>query len=344
LDFDPRSEGLSCPYCGTACQVARSEEEIEELDFQGVLDQAEEEQEVEDRLDSKCDACGASTTFEANVTSAECPFCGTNVVLAGRSTKIIKPRSVLPFKVEFNKATAKFRSWVKGRWFAPTKLKQLASVTGGISGVYIPYWTYDCATTSAYRGERGDNCEVREASAAIGRGPRVSRGKTATKIRWNAVRGSVHKTFDDVLVVGSESLPRRFADRLEPWDLENLAPYSDGFLSGFRAESYQIGLKPGFECARKVIDGRIRTAVREEIGGDHQRIHKVTTGYDAITFKHVLLPVWISAYRYQGKVYRFLINGRTGEVQGERPYSWIKIVLAILVGLSALTALIMMIT
>jgi len=69
----------------------------------------------------------------------------------------------------------------------------------------------------------------------------------------------------------------------------------------------------------------IRTDVCRDIGGDHQRIHSLKTEFDKTTFKHILLPIWISSYRYHGKVYRFLVNGRTGEVQGERPMSWIKI-------------------
>jgi hypothetical protein len=40
--------------------------------------------------------------------------------------------------------------------------------------------------------------------------------------------------------------------------------------------------------------------------------------------------VWISAYRFKDRNFQFLVNARTGEVQGERPYSWIKITLAVL--------------
>jgi hypothetical protein len=35
--------------------------------------------------------------------------------------------------------------------------------------------------------------------------------------------------------------------------------------------------------------------------------------------------VWLAAYQYRNKTYRFVVNGRTGQVQGERPWSWIKI-------------------
>ena len=84
----------------------------------------------------------------------------------------------------------------------------------------------------------------------------------------------------------------------------------------------------GFAMAADVMDPQIRQAIRHDIGGDHQRIHSVNTRHDDVTFKHILLPVWLSAYRYRDRVYRFLVNARTGEVQGERPWSWIKIAAA----------------
>ncbi len=69
----------------------------------------------------------------------------------------------------------------------------------------------------------------------------------------------------------------------------------------------------------------IRTDVRADIGGDDQRIHQLNTSYSGITFKHLLLPVWISAYRFNQKVYQVMVNARTGEVQGDRPFSIWKI-------------------
>ena len=82
--------------------------------------------------------------------------------------------------------------------------------------------------------------------------------------------------------------------------------------------------------ARKLIDRAIESDVRSRIGGDKQRVHSIDTKYHAITFKHLLLPVWIMAYKYNDKVYQVLINAGTGEVQGERPYSVWKILFTIL--------------
>jgi hypothetical protein len=86
----------------------------------------------------------------------------------------------------------------------------------------------------------------------------------------------------------------------------------------------------------------IRSTVRSDIGGDEQRITTMNTTYSDITFKHILLPIWISSYRYKGKVYRFLINGQTGEVQGERPYSALKIMLAVLLVIAVIVGIILL--
>jgi hypothetical protein len=150
------------------------------------------------------------------------------------------------------------------------------------------------------------------------------------RTRWSYVSGRVENTFDDILVLASNSLPRKIAQRLEPWDLKNLVPYRDEYLSGFVAESYQVDLPQGFESAKQIMDGVIRQTICRDIGGDHQRIASVETQYENVTFKHTLLPVWISAYRYREQVFRFLVNARTGEVQGERPYSAWKITVLVL--------------
>jgi hypothetical protein len=144
----------------------------------------------------------------------------------------------------------------------------------------------------------------------------------------------VWRNFDDVLVLASRSLPAHHTEALEPWDLKNLEPYKDEYLSGFRAESYRVGLEPGFDRAKEIMAGVIDGDVRRDIGGDEQRVHSIRTQYNDVTFKHILLPIWISAYRWKEKVYRFVVNGRTGEVQGERPWSVVKILLAVLAALA----------
>jgi hypothetical protein len=157
--------------------------------------------------------------------------------------------------------------------------------------------------------------------------------------RWYPASGSVSASFDDVLVCASKSLPHEMIDELEPWDLHELKPYDARYLSGFVTERYKIGLEEGFSISKEKMDGPIREKIRRDIGGDEQQITSVNTTYSEVKFKHLLLPLWISSYRYNDKIYRFVINARTGEVNGDRPWSWIKITLATIAGLAVAGAI-----
>jgi hypothetical protein len=116
---------------------------------------------------------------------------------------------------------------------------------------------------------------------------------------------------------------------LEPWGLEQLKPYDPAFLSGFKAQRYQIDLAEGFDYAKEKIAPTIQGDVRLDIGGDEQRIESLDTNYYNVTFKHLLLPVYAGAYQYNSKLFQIVVNGRTGEIQGDRPYSAWKIALLV---------------
>ena len=329
LVFEPGTTSMKCPYCGAENEIEISEEVIEELDLESYLAKLEAGGETGDgnKLEEvstvACSSCGATVTLDANIVSDECPFCGTKLVVANESTKkMIKPKSVLPFKVKSEEAIAAYRKWIKGLWFAPPKLKVYATQCEQMAGMYLPYWTYDAQTESQYSGMRGDDYTETV----------VINGKTETRVktRWTPVSGHIGMFFDDVLVPASKTLDRKKMDNLEPWDLENLVPYEEKFLSGFRTETYQTGLKEGYEDAKDIMEQSIRAEVRREIGGDHQQITSLTIQFSNTTFKHTLLPIWISAYRFNAKVYRFIVNGRTGKVAGDRPWCWWKIALFVL--------------
>lgn len=331
LIFEPGKDCMVCPHCGTENEIPKSPPgTVQEEDFHAVLASLETSADLQDTLTIKCTSCGAESQFASDVVSNKCPFCGAPIVATTQSKKQIKPKSLLPFKVTKDHASAAFRGWVASLWFAPSALGRTAE-RSNIDGAYIPAWTYDSDTTSQYTGQRGDHYwDTETYTETDSNGNQVTRTRQVQKTRWSYASGQVFNQFDDVLVLASNSLPKKIANRLEPWDLQNLVPYRDEYLSGFVAESYQIDLPEGFEIARGIMDGTIRQLVARDIGGDQQRISSVNTSYDNITFKHTLLPLWISAYRYQQRVYRFLVNARTGEVQGERPYSVVKIVLLIL--------------
>jgi len=156
----------------------------------------------------------------------------------------------------------------------------------------------------------------------------VRRSRMVPKVRWTPVQGKTQRHFDDLLIGATRTLPRKITDWLEPWDLENLVPYTEEYLSGFQSEVYQVALDEGFEHAERVMKQAVRRDVKGSIGGDQQRIQRLHTTHSNTTFKHLLLPLWTAAFTFKGKTYRFVVNGRNGKTRGERPYSVIKIAIA----------------
>jgi hypothetical protein len=300
-------------------------EHILELDFLTYLQQFPDGDGVHETLTVHCTNCGAETGMQPDVTAALCPFCGCGIVATGASKKTIRPQGLLPFKVTRENSAELFRKWVAGLWFAPNALKKQAECAV-IHGVYVPAWTYDANTETDYTGERGeDYWETETYTETDAEGHTVTRERQVQKTRWWPASGHVHNNFDDLLVMATRTLPGKYLDKLQPWDLPALLAYADEYLSGFVAESYQVGLPEGFEIAKGLMQPAINQTICRDIGGDHQRVGTTNTDYRDITFKHLLLPVWISAYQFQAKTYRFLVNARSGEVQGERPWSWVKI-------------------
>ena len=286
LLYAPGAQKLACKYCGAQNDIhtADEQQEVEEIAYEDFISNKINQEEKQTVSTVKCNNCGAATTLKPNLTSDTCAFCASPLVIQGGTTStIIKPKYVLPFKIDDKNAHNIFIKWLNGLWFAPNDLKKYAALNEKLKGIYMPYWTYDSMAKTNYEG-----------------------------------------------VLASKSLPDSVTRPLEPWDLENLTPYKEGYISGFQTECYQTDVKSGFEMAKEVMEDAIKITIRQQIGGDDQRINRMHVVYSNVSFKHILLPVWLSAYGYNNKVFRFIINGRTGEVQGQRPYSVIKIALAII--------------
>lgn len=337
LIFSPGAAKMKCPYCGAKADCPTPKGLVLELDFESQLSSLESEAETTTVTEVNCEACAATNQLEANATSGECAFCGTPFVQQPKSANVILPQAVLPFSITRDKGINIFRTWIKGLWFAPSKLKEYARDIEKLKGLYLPHWTYDANTTTDYMGERGEYYYETE-YYTDNDGNEQSREVQHT--RWYPASGRVWVNFDDILVPASDTLPRKYVDELEPWDLNALIPYTDEYLSGFQSESYTTDLRGGFNIAKDKMAPEINSTIGRNIGGDTYRISSKQSYYENISFKYILLPVWISAYRFKEKTYQFLINARTGELQGERPWSFIKIILIILAVLGIIALII----
>jgi predicted RNA-binding Zn-ribbon protein involved in translation (DUF1610 family) len=335
LRYAPGQTRLVCDHCGHAQDIAATSARtraraLAEHDLsRGLADDLGDAAMAETRTVS-CPSCGALIPFEGAVHATECPFCATPVVVDTGTSRQIKPQAVLPFVLTEDEARRAMIGWMGNLWFAPGTLLDYARKGRRLSGMYVPFWTFDADTVSRYTGQRGENhSETRSVSVRVN-GKTETRQETVTRTTWYPASGRVSRFFDDVLVMGTTSLPERLGNELTPWDLSALEPYNPDFLAGFSAEGYTIPLADALTTARARMDAAIRTDVRRDIGGDAQQIHSLDTTYSDESFRHILLPVWMAAYKYNGRSFRFLVNGQTGEVQGERPWSVWKIGTAIL--------------
>jgi hypothetical protein len=346
MDFDAEHGQLLCAYCGHTSTVPTTQEAIQEhsleMALQEMMDSPHETGYGDDNRSMKCENCGAVNTVDANVISTECAFCGSNKVVPQEEvTQVIKPESLLPFKVDQGKAVVLFRGWLGRGFFRPSPVKKIAKdAEAKLQGVYLPFWTFDAYTSSWWQAEAGHFYYENERYwATDDEGRRVERTRQVQKIRWVPASGSLQLYFDEVLVPATESVERAMIERVYPFDTKTLVPYEPGFLSGWGAEAYTIDLRGGWETGQAIIDQRVRMACANEVPGDTHRNLQVDTAFSNMTYKHVLFPVWIASYRYRGKVYHFLINGQTGEVQGQAPISWIRVALVVIVVIIILSLL-----
>ena len=341
LTFHIGRQAMSCGFCGHVETIAvETDEAVEERDLLAALERAEDLH-AEGGTDQpgdcevRCDSCGGTVLFSGTLSSLSCPYCASPLQREDvhEAKKRLGVDGILPLRVPEKTAQGQIGKWVKGRWFAPNRFLR-EGVDGDIHAVYLPFWTFDALTLNTYRGQRGDHYTV-----TVGSG---KNRRTVVRTRWRPASGRFQRFFDDVVVLAVEGLPKPLLHELEPWPFDELTPFNPQLTAGHYARTYDQGLKAGFSDARVRIEAAVERDVRRRIGGDAQRISHLDTQFDAMTFKHLLLPVWIFAYRYGGKPYRVFVNGATGEVQGERPYSWVKITLTVIAAavLAAVVALV----
>ncbi len=329
LEFDPRLQGLKCEYCGSVEAIEVEYKVAEEHDIFSVPKETGWDTVM---ATVQCESCGATISREKEL-AGECAFCNSPYVKELPATAdIIRPETLIPFRIGDNTAKQIFRKWVGKGFFRPSNLKKLSRLAM-IKGVYTPFWTYDCHANSSWTAQSGYYYYVSETYST----PKGMRTRQVQKVRWTPSAGTRDDMYDDVLIVASKGLDYDLVNKIYPFHLEQLVPYTPEFLSGWLAEEYAIDVKSGWGYAMQKVRASERDKCARVVPGDTHRALSVHTTFSNVTYKHVLLPVWVAAYQYKNKTYHFLVNGQTGEIQGYAPISWLKVgaVVAVITGIAA---------
>jgi predicted RNA-binding Zn-ribbon protein involved in translation (DUF1610 family) len=328
--FDAVASHMVCEHCGATRKVGEAEggRTIVEYDLEQGLARASQRGYGVAVRTIGCKECGSVVSFGESVTARACDFCGSAQVLEqAASRNVLRPESVVPFQIDRGAASQKFAAWIGGLWFRPSDLKRQARVQE-LTGMYVPYWSFDARVHSDWTAQAGYHYYVTETrTTRDAQGNTVTRDERVQKTRWERAWGSRDDVYDDHLICGSRGIPPELAGKLRTFDTGQLRSYDPGFLAGWKAEEYSVELNAAWQQAVAAIEAEQRSRCSRDVPGDTQRFLDVDNRFSGEKFKHVLLPIWIAAYRYHDRPFQFLVNGQTGEITGKAPWSWVKIAL-----------------
>ncbi len=328
--FAPEKQQLECPYCGCTKEVNFSRTSSE-IAFSEMLRQRNDEWGGETHV-FRCNNCGAKEVLDRTDIAKECPFCGTTNVTQVEELSGLRPNGVVPFAIDAKTATGNVVAWAKRKWFAPRAFKQSVKPEK-IKGTYVPAFTFDTDTFTTYTGRLG-----KYHTRTVRRN-----GKTETRreLRYFSISGSISLFFDDVLIQAGKRISQKDINKLSPFHTNESNEYSSVFLHGYSAQSNE---KSGEECweeAREVIFAEIKRAILRRYDYDVVEGLYPSTSYGAVTFKYVLLPLYVGHCNWKTKLYNFFVNGKNGRVTGKTPVSPLRVTLAVLLGLAVVGGIVL---
>lgn len=322
IEFDIKSQSFRCSSCQTPEEIVADNPYVVEHDFAEYKNREQNARDYDGMNTVFCSNCGAEIIFDSNKTATKCPMCSSPNINTQKQISGIAPDGIIPFKIDKQDAQNNFKGWIKRLWFAPNKLKK-AYQEGRLDGIYLPFWTFDAKATAHYSGEGGEEYTTKN-----------SEGKTETHVRWTHVSGIVDNFFNDVQICSTQDEANEIVDSILPYStIDKTLPYSPAYLSGFGAEKYSIKADDAYIKAQDKMHEVLYDMARDDIlskGFDRANVKSLDVHYTNVTYKNVLLPAWLSSFGYAGKKYLYIINGETGKVGGKRPYSAVKIALAII--------------
>ena len=327
--------GLNCIHCGF--YEASKKESVGKgaQQFEFTLETMERATHGwgEARKALECQNCGAEITIPVKAMTATCPFCASRkVVHRDASHEILRPRFLIPFKIEEHVCTKIAREWLGSTWMTPRELRHVAKITNFVP-IYLPFWTFDATATSNWQAEVGHTKKERYYDHSD------RAWKTRTKTVWRWESGQVKVPFDDVLIQGTGYISCLLLGRINQFNLDELVPYEPSFLAGFQAQAYDISLEHAWEESRSEMRESTRRVCNNQASSSKIRNFSMRLDFDEESWRYILLPVYVASYAYSGRIYQALVNGQSGEISGQRPVNWEKVWLVIAVLLSPGVAL-----
>jgi predicted RNA-binding Zn-ribbon protein involved in translation (DUF1610 family) len=327
IAYDVSAGGIACEYCGYIAKVSGTRVGHQAEEFEFTLETVEKSKQGwgSERQVMHCDSCGGELSVAPGSVTSTCPFCGSNQVnVITTSDETLRPRFLVPFKVSPQQTQQITRDWLRKGWFHP---KELAgnSIIKKFLGVYLPFWTFDTNVTADWRAEVGYERKTRHYNASS------KSWETRTTIEWRWEQGGIGFTVDDLLITGSHTnhINHNILNQLYPFHTSDLVAYKPDFLAGWHAQAYETKLTEAWETAKTTIREQAKKDCYADIPTNHVRNFSMIADFADESWRYILLPVYITTYKYDQKSYQMMVNGQTGKVAGQKPVAWWKIWLVI---------------
>ena len=259
-----------------------------------------------------CINCGSQIPYTEFQSAGRCPACGTYLLRDDKVTYPYGADVVLPFKISKHEAEDKLKDEFGKKLFIPgTFLSQ--KTLEKMKGIYVPFWMYDYDSNVDYHAT---GTKVRTWTSG---------DKRYTETSYFDVARKLHVNYEGIPVDASIAMEDGIMDLMEPYDYTALIKHDNKYLSGFEAETYNMTPDEVAPRANEKADKANRGWVREYTSGYDTLINEMFNSNNRQTgTKFALMPVWMYEYRFQGKNYKFYVNGQTGKCVGTAPRSTAK--------------------
>jgi ribosomal protein S27E len=301
-----------CQYCGRNENLLQSDvlPDLEQvLEFSLPVRQGHTWAEAQHRL--SCPQCGGMLLLPALEKTVSCPYCGNHQLIKSAETEsLLDPQMIVLAEFDEKQAIQNIKTWLGNGLFTPDNLKRLAQ-PAALRPAYYPFWTFDGT------GELHWSCEVKEGGG---------------NLDWTVQEGVVFEMFDDEMVSGMRSLKLSQLVKILPFNLKKGIPFTPKALAGWRVLAYDLSLSDASLVAREHIAKKLHHKLEQDIQilKPHRNAQPGKNSWSGMTYKHILLPLWVGNYHYRGRNYQVFINGQTGKISGEKPIDGAKIISVIL--------------
>jgi len=303
LEFNPPTQNWKCHYCA-------GEFTIDQVDT--VYNDEASEEDMQELDSYKCSSCGAELIADATTSATFCLYCKSPTIIKTRFSGKFKPKSVIPFRLTKEEAKEIYRKWITKKLFAPKQFK-LKEEVDKVTGIYAPFWLFDCKAAGVIIGEGTKVLKWRDGEYRY----------TQTNYYQVTRRGAAY--YKRIPVDASKKLSDHYMLLAEPYYYSDLKDFSMKYMSGFMAERYDVESNNAEFTMKVRVQSYLEERLRSTINGYNSfSVRDRNVDVSNIEASYAMLPIYLLINRFKGKDHVFIINGQTGKVVGDTPISHLR--------------------